>query len=57
MKWEKGPTFEEIFLSYEKYVLKHYGPNSIIDVDGYPKDLQSKTLHIYLEGQQNLANL
>ena len=39
---EKGSTFEEIFLSYENYVLKHYGPNSIIIFDGYPQGPSTK---------------
>ena len=42
VKWLKGSTFENIFQSYEKYVLNHYGPNSIIVFDGYPDEPSTK---------------
>ena len=47
MKWKKGKSFEEIFRSYENYVLKHYGGNSIIVFDGYPDEPDTKdTTHL-----------
>ena len=35
---EKGYLSKDIFKSYEYYVLKHYGNNVILVVDGYPDE-------------------
>ena len=48
LKWKKGSTFENIFQSYEKCVLKHYGPNTIIVFHGYPEEPSTKdTTHLH----------
>ena len=47
LKWKKGSTFENIFQSYENYVLKRYGPNTVIVFDGYPEEPSTKdTTHL-----------
>ena len=47
VKWKKGSTFEDIFKSYVNYVLKHYGPKSVIVFDGYPETPTTKdTTHL-----------
>ena len=46
-RWKKGSSFEEIFTSYENYILKRYGNNAIVVFDGYPDEPDTKdTTHL-----------